>query len=116
MKKLLTYSLVGLFSLTFAAVTAEAKKKDKHKYKDKDRDRVVYVERDRDDDYRRDRSRRIYVIEGNRPVQREVYVGGDGRYYRYLGGRRVYVTGRHYDSFPSRHYYSDGRPRVQISF
>ena len=31
-------------------------------------------------------------------------------------GARVYITGRYYNSFPSRYYYTDGRPRVNISF
>lgn len=131
MKKLFLYSAVALLSLATAA-TVEAKEKDKRTYRrghrvvhvrhDRvvKRNRVVHVEHDRVRDRyytsHSDRTRNIYVIEHNRPVQRVVYVGDNGRYYRWIDGERVYVRERYYDSYPSRYYYRDGRPRVNIHF
>jgi hypothetical protein len=110
--------------------------RDRYRDRDRDRDRDRY--RDRDDDRyrggdryryrdndrrvyrdyrginRRDRSRTIYVIERNRPVRRVVYLAPDGRYYRIRGGRRVFVQERYYTTYPSRYFYRDGRPRVNI--
>jgi hypothetical protein len=60
-------------------------------------------------------SRTIYVIENRRPVRRVVYIDDRGRYYRHVGGRRVYVTQRYFTSYPSRYYYADGRPRIGVS-
>jgi hypothetical protein len=48
-------------------------------------------------------------------VKRVVYVDARGNYYRKVFGRTVYVRERIYTSYPSRYYYSDGRPRVGIS-
>ena len=73
-----------------------------------------YVVRDGWHDDHHD-SRSIYVIENRRPVRRVVYVDDSGRYYRYSSGRRIYVTGRYFTSYPSQYYYSDGRPRVGVS-
>ena len=144
MKRLFLYSTIAFLTVaTVATGFAKDKKKDKDKDKDKDRDRTVYVERDGrrfyadrdgkrqwiDDDrnyrsdggdsrgygYGRDRTRTIYVVERNRPVERVVYVDPDGRYYRWADGRRSYVTGRYYESYPSRYYYPDGRPRITIT-
>jgi len=61
------------------------------------------------------RPRTIYVIERDRPVERVVYVDADGRYYRWEDGRRIYVVERHYDSYPSKYYFPDGRRRVTIT-
>ena len=93
--------LATLAIMAFGSVsTAEAKKKH-HRH---------------DGDWGgRERSRTIYVIENNRPVSRVVYVDDSGGYYRHVNGRRAYVRGRYYTSYPSRYYYSDGRPRVGIS-
>src|SRR5215203_5982605 len=106
MKAQLVCFLAALVLVT-GATTAQAKHKDKDKYyKHSSYDRY-----DRDDRYGRghyggssyrDRSRTIYVIERNRPVQRVVYLAPDGRYYRTVSGRRVYVSGRYYTSYPSR--------------
>jgi hypothetical protein len=125
MKKLFLYSTVALLTLA-TTMTVQAKdKRDKRKSYGKSRHRVVHVERhsDRDrrdsgyrGDYHRDRTRRIYVIERDRPVQRVVYVDGDGRYYRWINERRVYVRERYYESYPSRYYTRDGRRRVNVSF
>jgi Ni/Co efflux regulator RcnB len=115
MNHILTFS-IAIILAAGAFTPAEAKKKDKDKDRD-DKDRVVYVERDRDRDWDRDRdrSRTIYVIERNRPVERVVYLDRDGRYYRWIDGQRIYVTGRYYDSFPDRYYYRDGRPRITVT-
>ena len=87
-------------------------------YRD-DRDSRDYRSDDRDyRDYRgdsRDRTRSIYIIQGNRPVQQTVYIGSDGRYYRSIEGRRSYVSERYYESYPSKYYYPDGRRRVTIT-
>ena len=64
--------------------------------------------------YNRHRTKAVYVIENRRPVRRTVFVDGRGRYYREVGGRQVFIE-RHYDTFPTRYYYRDGRPRPGIS-
>jgi hypothetical protein len=114
--KTLPFSAAVFTAIALSTATGFAKKKDKDKDWDRDhhhdRDRVVYVERGGPP---RDRTRTIYVIERERPVQRVVYVGGDGRYYRWVDGRRVYVRERYFDSYPSKYYYPDGRRRVTIS-
>jgi hypothetical protein len=93
--------LATLAMMAFGSIsTAEAKKKHHH---------------DRDNWGGRERSRTIYVIENQRPVSRVVYVDDRGGYYRYVDGRRSYIRGRYYNSYPSRYYYSDGRPRVGVS-
>jgi hypothetical protein len=99
MKRFILSAVLGTLSLG-TVPTAQAK----HHHHDYDRDRW------RDHGH----TRSIYVIENHRPVRRVVYVDGD-RYYRYFGGRRVYVTGRYFTSYPSQYYYSDGRPRVGVS-
>jgi hypothetical protein len=90
MKQSILVALVAVL-LAGTAATAEAKKKDKH-YK-----HHGYSERHSS----RDRTRTIYIIERDRPVARTVYVSPEGRYYRSVSGRRVYVTGRYYTSYPS---------------
>jgi hypothetical protein len=62
-----------------------------------------------------DRTRTIYVVENRRPVRRVVYVDDSGRYYHHVHGHRVYVHGRVFTSYPSRYFYSDGRPRVGVA-
>lgn len=115
--KTLPFSVAALAVAILSTATGLAKDKDKHKDKDWDRDddhdrgRTVYVDRDGP----RDRTRTIYVIERERPVQRVVYVDGDGRYYRWIDGRRAYVRERYFDSYPSKYYYPDGRRRVTIT-
>ena len=101
MKRFILSAVLGTISLT-TVPTAQARHHDDH-----DRDHW------RGHDHH-DRSRTIYVIENHRPVRRVVYVD-NGRYYRYYGGRRVYVTGRYFTDYPSRYYYADGRPRVGVS-
>lgn len=124
--KTLPVSFAILAVTILSAATGLAKDKDKDKDKDRDhdrdRDRSGYYDKDRDRDRdhdregsRRDRTRTLYFIERDRPVQREVYVDGDGRYYRYSAGRRVYVRERYYESYPSKYYYPDGRRRVTIT-
>jgi hypothetical protein len=118
--KTLPFFVTALTAAVLSTTTGLAKDKDKDKHKDKDwnrdhdhdRSRTVYVERD---SRPRDRERTIYVIERDRPVQRTVYVDGDGRYYRWSDGRRVYVRERYFDSYPSKYYHQDGRRRVTIS-
>ena len=60
----------------------------------------------------------MWVIERSRPVKRVVYIDSRGRHYRRVSGRTVYVRERIFDSYPSRYYYADGRPRagIRISF
>ena len=95
--------LTILAAITFGTVPmAEAKKKHDH---DHDRDHWRHSER----------TRTIYVVENRRPVRRVVYIDDRGRYYRHDGGRRSYVSGRYFTSYPSRYFYSDGRPRVGVS-
>lgn len=104
MNRFLLTSLVTTAILSFVPM-AEAKHRRHH---------------DRDDDdwkhhHRYGKSRVIYVVENRRPVRRVVYGGPGGGYYRVVDGRRAYVRGRYYTSYPSRYYYSDGRPRVGVS-
>ena len=141
MNKPFRFTTIAVLAAASAASSfAKDKDKDKKKQKDSDKERVVYVERDSrryyvdgngerhwiDDDrgrdarqdfqdVRRDRSRTIYVIERDRPVERVVYIDPDGRYYRSIEGRRVYVSGRYYETYPSRYYHPDGRRRVTIT-
>jgi len=106
MKKLLI--LLLLSGLMLGSInTADARPRDRYVTKSK----VVKSKSVR----RVDRTRSIYVIERNRPVRRVVYVNDSGRYYHWSGGRRVYVTGRYYTSYPSRYYYRDGRPRIGVN-
>jgi hypothetical protein len=56
-------------------------------------------------DHRRmPRSRVVWIIEGPRLVKRIVYVDTRGRYYRKVYGRKVYVRGRVFHSYPTRYY------------
>lgn len=71
--------------------------------------------RSSDHGYSHDRSRTIFVIERDRPVERVVYMDPDGRYYRFVDGRRVYVQERYYESYPSKYYYPDGRRRSGVT-
>jgi hypothetical protein len=133
MKKLFLFSIISVLALATVS-TGEAKDK---KDSDRGRHRVAHVKRERvvrhDRVVRRDRvthvesrhvvnryhgsrTRNIYVIEHNRPVERVVYIDDGGRYYRWIDGERVYVRERYYDSYPTRYYYRDGRPRVNIHF
>ena len=114
MKTIFTYSVIAVLALSGSAGA-----KDKNKDKDRDHrddDRVVRVEHDgdRDRDYQRDHSRTIYVIERERPVERVVFVDDGGRYYQVNDGRRSYVSGRYFESYPSRYYTPEGRVRVGI--
>lgn len=101
MKRIFSYAILAL--MTFGMVsTAEAKKKPHgHKH--------------HGFGHKHHRTKTIYVIENRRPVSRVVYVDDDGRYYRHVGGRRSYIRGRYFTSYPSRYYYPDGRPRAGIS-
>lgn len=102
-----------LAALTFGGLaTAEAKPKHQY-YHDRDYEVVKDKKWKKHD---RDRTRTIYVIERQRPVQRAVYVSPGGGYYRIVDGRRSYVRDRYYTSYPSRYYYPDGRRRLNVSF
>ena len=100
MKRLFLCAVLAATTLAIVP-TADAKKK--------------YHYRDGDSWRHHERSRTIYVIENRRPVRRVAYVDDDGGYYHYVGGRRSYVRGRYFTSYPSRYYYADGRPRVGVS-
>ena len=65
--------------------------------------------------YNRQRRRTVYLIERGRPVRREVFFDGRGRYYRLIDGRPVSIRERVFESYPERYYYRDGRPRAGIS-
>jgi hypothetical protein len=64
--------------------------------------------------YNKHRTKRVYVIENHRPVRREVFIDERGRYYREDAGQRVFIE-QHYDSYPSRYFFRDGRVRPGIS-
>ena len=107
---LLCAAVLGSFFV--AAPTAEARPKHKHKHYEKH-----HRHHDRHDHYReRHRTRKLYIIERGRPVERVVYINPGGGYYRVINGRRVVVRERYYTSYPSRYYYPDGRRRVGIRF
>ena len=125
MKRISIFTTAVLFAVMTAA-TGLAKDKDKNKDKDRDHDHDRDRYEDRGDRYRyddhgdhgsrySDRTRTIYVIERDRPVERVVYIDRDGSYYRVVDGRRLYVRDRYYDSYPSKYYYPDGRRRVTIT-
>ena len=116
MNKTILYSLVAIIaSGSFATADAKSKWKDRDHHDRHDR----YDRHDRHDhdrySHRSHRTRTIYVIQNNRPVRRVVYVHPSGYYYNVVSGRPVRIRDRHYTSYPSRYYYSDGRPRVGIS-
>jgi hypothetical protein len=141
MKKLFLHATIALFTVC-TATTGLAKDKDKDKdqviltdrdgrryYVDRDGKRHWVDDGDRKHDHRsddrdgrrddggsgQDRSRSIYVIERDRPVERIVFVDSDGRYYRLEGGRRTYIRDHYYESYPSKYYYPDGRRRITIT-
>lgn len=111
MKKLILFTAFAILATTTVTVHAKDKRKDF------DRDRVEYRDqnkgRHRGSD--RERSRTIYVIERDRPVQRVVYIDSDGRYYQRSGARRIYVRDRYFESYPSRYYTSSGQRRINIT-
>jgi hypothetical protein len=113
MKKFTLFTSMILFTVLAAGTgLAKDKKKDKdNDDRDHDHDRDRHEERG---DYH-DRSRSIYVIERDRPVERVVFIDRDGRYYRVVDGRRTYVRDRYFESYPSKYYYPDGRRRVTIT-
>lgn len=124
MKRISIFTTAVLFAVITAA-SGLAKDKDKDKDRDRDnRDRDRYDDRgdryhdDRDRGGRygySDRTRTIYVIERDRPVERVVYIDREGSYYRVVDGRRIYIRDRYFDSYPSKYYYPDGRRRVTIT-
>lgn len=118
MKKLFIYSALCAACLLTNPATADARDKGRGKNREHYSDYSNRGDgRYRDERSRyRDRTRTIYVIENRRPVERVVYVDGDGGYYRMVDGRRSYVRSRYYTSYPSRYYYADGRRRVGFSF
>lgn len=121
MKLLLTYSTLAALSLTLAAPLASARDRDRDRDDHRDhRNRRDHHDRgdhyDRRGSSRPDRSRTIYVIERDRPVQRVVFVDPSGRYYRISNGRRVFVQGRSWESYPTREYTRDGRRRTGLFF
>ena len=111
MNKPILCSLLAAF--TFGGL-ATADAKSKHHDRDYDRDYVVVKDKKWKKHYR-DRTRTVYVIERDRPVRRVVYVSPGGGYYRVIDGRRSYLSGRYYTSYPSRYYYPDGPRRVNVS-
>jgi hypothetical protein len=116
MTKTIIYSLLAIMAAGTIG-SAEAKPPWRRDYDDR-RDRYSRYDRDRYDHrhgYRSHRTRTIYVIENRRPVRRVVYVHPSGYYYRVVGGRPIRIRDRYYTSYPSRYYYSDGRPRVGVS-
>jgi len=126
MKKLLIIATI-IAAFTGAGVATAEARSYRH-YDDDDRDYYrdsYYAERYHNRDYRRSyhnpgnlnhgRTSSIWVIEHNRPVRRVVYLDSGGAYYRIVSGRRVYIREHYYTSYPSRYYYSDGRPRVGVS-
>lgn len=129
MKNTILYTLLAIVT-SGTLTTAEARSK-----RDRDDDRRDYDRRDRREryhdrgdrydrhdrydryrsSYRSHRTRTIYVIENRRPVRRVVYVHPSGYYYRVVGGRHLRIRDRYYTSYPSKYYFSNGRPRVGIS-
>ena len=123
MKNLTVFALFATLLAAFATPSEARDRYDDDRYERHDRYRDD--RRDRDDyrrgDYRGrhhyrhvDRTRTVWVIEGRRPVKRVVYVDSRGQYFRRVSGRTVYVRERVFTSYPSRYYYSDGRPRAGI--
>lgn len=106
MNKLILYTAMAALAATTANV--EAKNKDHDHDRDWDRGRDRHEHRDNW------RSRNIYVIERDRPVQRVVYIDDEGRYFRWIDGRREYVLGRYFESYPSRYYTPSGERRLEI--
>ncbi len=64
---------------------------------------------------RRHRTKTVYVIENGRPVQRVVFVDERGRYFREDRGERIFIRERVFESYPTRYFHRDGRPRVGIT-
>ena len=111
--KTLSLSITIAILTGLAAGTGLAKDKDKDKDHDKDRDRDQVVVVNRGGPVR-DQTRTIYVVEGDRPVERVVSVDREGHYYRVVDGRRIFIRDRYFESYPEKYYYPDGRRRVTI--
>ena len=79
------------------------------------REEAAYREDREDRTYRepRCRSERVYVIERDCPVRREVYFDAYGRCFYPAGPRRVYVE-NYYREYPR--FYRHPRPHVGVSF
>jgi hypothetical protein len=123
MQKTILYTLLAVIA-SGSVLTAEARSRRDRDDDWRDYDRRNRHERyDRSDrhhhrhhsHYRSHRTRTVYVIENRRPVRRVVYVHPSGYYYRVIGGRHHRIRDRYYTSYPSRYYYSNGRPRLGIS-
>lgn len=87
------------------------------------RDREVIVERapkrnlndGYDRVYNNRRRKTVYIIERGRPVRRDVFFDGRGRYYRIIDDRPVFIQERVFESYPERYYHRDGRARAGIT-
>ncbi len=106
MKRFIQFGLFSLFALSALTFRVEGSDRDR----DRDRDWDKHHDRDHED-----RSRTIYFVEHDRPVQRVVYITPDGRYYRIIDGQRVFVKEKYYESYPSRFYTPDGHRRAGVT-
>ena len=122
MKKLLLaiVATAGLAALNPASANAQYYERDGRGYRG---DREVIVERGPkrnfndgyDRYYNRQRRRTVYIIQRGRPVRREVFFDGRGRYYEIIDNRPVFIRERVFESYPERYYYRDGRPRAGVT-
>lgn len=122
MKKLLLamVATAGLTALNPAPAKAQYYEREGRGYRG---DREVIVERGPkrnlndgyDRHYNRQRRRSVYIIQRGRPVRREVFFDGRGRYYEIIDNRPVFIRERVFESYPERYYHRDGRPRAGVT-
>ena len=122
MKKLLfaIVATTGLAALNPAPANAQYYEREGRGFRD---DREVIVERGPkrnfndgyDRYYNRQRRRTVYIIQRGRPVRREVFFDGRGRYYEIIDNRPVFIRERVFESYPEHYYHRDGRPRAGLT-
>lgn len=125
MKKslLAVVAIAGLTVLNAAPANAQYYERESREGRGYRGDREVIVERGPrrnlddgyDRGYNRQRRRSVYIIQRGRPVRREVFFDGRGRYYEIIDNRPVFIRERVFESYPERYYHRDGRPRGGIT-
>lgn len=113
MTKLILTAAIALGTLVATTAPADAAPWSRHRHHDRHYDRHHHHGYGRGGlSISFGSPRSVYVIERGVPVRRSYYYD-DGRYYRVVGGRRVYVRERVYTSYP-RSYHRHGSSRTVV--